>query len=203
MKEFSSRFKKTKASKNNRLLKEFYYLRERFDIKTKIVVGHNQVFKNRKGLNNASATYNPRFDYIALPDLRYSHTKLLVLLHEIGHAIQNKEKRLHYGTNRKTHMYGDEIDAELFAHYYGEKIYGIRSIFWIMADYEDYCYDSGLIDHLPKETTPPGIFFRRNQHRLNDKVVKNVKRRLKELNKRRTSPIESCSCERGNKIILI
>lgn len=94
----------------SKLEKEFNKLKKRYKLKTKLTFNKN-IFKN----TNAVGFYCYANDIIYLPDRRFSRNKLLVLLHECCHAIQNKEGRLKKPKNHTRKKYIDEIEAEVFS----------------------------------------------------------------------------------------
>jgi hypothetical protein len=166
---------------------EIEYLKKRFKLKTKFIVD-KKLLKKQKSY----ALYCFNNDEIIIPDLRYSHMRIWTILHEIGHALQAKEDRHSF---TKVRYYSEEIEAELFAAHYAEKIYGIRKVFWNLADYDQYC-------KTPIKNASPDQFLNRFRHLIEPATLKSINKYLRSTNRMRLDK-KKTTCERKNKLIFI
>jgi hypothetical protein len=176
-----------------KLIDEINYLNRRFRLKTKIIVD-KAPFRN----NEDQAVYDIDKDQIILRNLKYSHEQLWYVLHELKHALQAKAGTIY---RTKVRYYSQEIEAELFAAHYCEKIYGIRKMFWDLASYEHYIKLRFNKKGRIKSRSSPDEFLNRFRHLIEPETMKSIDKLLKSTNKMRLR--KNPTCERGNKIILI
>lgn len=179
-----------------RLLNEIDELKQRFKIPdTKFVIGED----DRVNIENPAVFWND--NTIVMIDKDFEPQDLVILLHEIGHAIQFRDNRL--TTNKKVDYFALEIEAEMFAVYWGEFIYGVRRQQWKLGDYEDYLQVGGFTEVRRATNTPAGVFMHRYERYINPVILKNLHDYYDLVDGLRQTPADKWTCERGTPIVIL
>ena len=179
------------------ILNEAEQLKKRFLLDVEIIISQDKL---------KLFEYDPpaRFDYnnkIILANKTFETEDILILLHEIGHAIQFRNGRL--TTDDKVNYYAEEIEAEMIAVYWGEVIYGIRRQQWRLNYYEDYLLLGGFSKVRRIANTSAGDFMRKYKSYINSVTLENLYKLHELVDDLRNIPADKWTCERGTPIIII
>lgn len=134
--------------------------------------------------NGISAGYLHGYNIIIMKSYLSNERNLQFLLHEICHALQEKENRLDIPRNHTRRKYALELEAEIFAIIEYRKLYGETKREWDLADYNTYykCYLKLKENENPETMTEEEIYnFVKN---LEGESKKHIIKRLDKKNKK-------------------